>query len=216
MVAQASAQQAGHQTRSGLPNLRLDHPRSGGELHLSVLSPSAAEAVVAYQERNWGRFCGVSPTPPPDFFSVSYWHERLLTLQREAELGSSLRMFVTSVRSSSAGGADLQIHAHLSYTAIVRGPLMACFLGYGVDLAHEGTGLMRSALEVGNAYVFETLGLHRIQAGVLPDNARSLHLLERLGFEREGYARSYLRLPDADGREAWRDHVIMALVREEP
>ena len=48
--------------------------------------------------------------------------------------------------------------------------------------------------------------LHRVQANVRPENARSLALLEGLGFEREGLARRYLFI---DG--AWRDHVTTAL-----
>jgi ribosomal-protein-alanine N-acetyltransferase len=40
---------------------------------------------------------------------------------------------------------------------------------------------------------------------VRPENTRSLILLERLGFEREGLAREYLFI---DG--AWRDHVMTA------
>ncbi|NJN00832.1 MAG: 30S ribosomal protein S5 alanine N-acetyltransferase, partial [Aquincola sp.] len=49
--------------------------------------------------------------------------------------------------------------------------------------------------------------LRRVQANVLPDNTRSLALLDRLGFAREGLAREYLFI---DG--AWRDHVLTALV----
>jgi len=45
-----------------------------------------------------------------------------------------------------------------------------------------------------------------VQANARPENARSLRLLDRLGFEREGYARQYLFI---DG--AWRDHVLTAL-----
>jgi ribosomal-protein-alanine N-acetyltransferase len=78
-------------------------------------------------------------------------------------------------------------------------------LGYSIDAAHEGRGLMREALEAVLADAFGRLGLHRVQANVRPENARSLALLARLGFEREGLAREYLFI---DG--AWRDHVMTA------
>ena len=48
--------------------------------------------------------------------------------------------------------------------------------------------------------------LHRVQANVRPENARSLRLLEQAGFEREGFAREYLFI---DG--AWRDHIMLAI-----
>jgi ribosomal-protein-alanine N-acetyltransferase len=51
--------------------------------------------------------------------------------------------------------------------------------------------------------------MHRIMANVRPDNERSLRVLDRLGFEREGYAKKYLR---ANG--VWCDHVLTALTND--
>jgi ribosomal-protein-alanine N-acetyltransferase len=80
-------------------------------------------------------------------------------------------------------------------------------LGYSIDAAAQGRGLMREALAAVIAQVFSArVDLHRLQANVRPENARSLILLKRLGFEREGSARDYLHI---DG--AWRDHEMFAL-----
>ena len=66
---------------------------------------------------------------------------------------------------------------------------------------------MREALQATLADAFSPrVGLHRVQANVRPENTRSLALLDRLGFEREGLAREYLFI---DG--AWRDHVLHEL-----
>ena len=93
----------------------------------------------------------------------------------------------------------------INYTQIARGPFQSCMLGYAIDHAHEGQGLMREALEATIEHVFAVLRLHRIQANYVPDNARSGRLLERLGFVSEGLAKDYLFI---DG--AWRDHVLTA------
>lgn len=66
---------------------------------------------------------------------------------------------------------------------------------------------MARALRVASRYCFEQLGLHRIMASHLPRNARSERLLESLGFEKEGYARAYLKIAGV-----WEDHVLRALV----
>ncbi len=80
-------------------------------------------------------------------------------------------------------------------------------LGYSIDAAHEGRGLMHEALTAALADAFgPRVGLHRVQANVRPENTRSLHLLARLGFGIEGVAKEYLFI---DG--AWRDHVLTAL-----
>ena len=59
--------------------------------------------------------------------------------------------------------------------------------------------------------MFDTVGLHRIQANHLPENVRSARLLRRVGFVPEGYARDYLFI---DG--AWRDHVLTACTNPRP
>ena len=73
-----------------------------------------------------------------------------------------------------------------------------------------GRGLATEALRVLLAFCFDKLNLHRIEADVDPQNQRSLRLLEKQGFQREGLA-----------RERWhhlgevRDGVILGLLRRD-
>ena len=57
---------------------------------------------------------------------------------------------------------------------------------------------------------FGRLGLHRLEANIQPDNARSIALVGRLGFRLEGLSPGYLKI-----RGDWRDHERWALTREE-
>lgn len=102
---------------------------------------------------------------------------------------------------------DSGILATFTFANVSRGVFQACHLGYGIAAAWQGRGLMFEALEAGLDWAFHDLGLHRVMANYMPHNRRSERLLLRLGFEREGYARSYLRI----GGE-WRDHVLMSLL----
>ncbi len=52
---------------------------------------------------------------------------------------------------------------------------------------------------------FDELGLHRVQAAVVPENTASARVLEKAGFREEGLARRYLFL---DGQ--WKDHRMFA------
>lgn len=88
----------------------------------------------------------------------------------------------------------------------MRGVFQATYLGYQLDRAHVGNGLMQEALVAMIQYVFQELQLHRIMANYVPTNERSARLLRRLGFSVEGYARDYLFL---DG--VWKDHVLTSL-----
>jgi ribosomal-protein-alanine N-acetyltransferase len=57
---------------------------------------------------------------------------------------------------------------------------------------------------------FDRIRLHRVEANVQPGNVRSIALVERIGFRREGYSPRYLKI---GGR--WRDHVRYAILAEE-
>jgi RimJ/RimL family protein N-acetyltransferase len=62
-------------------------------------------------------------------------------------------------------------------------------LGYALGSAHWGQGLMSEALDLLLRFAFDELALHRLEADVDPRNTRSVRVLERLGFQREGYLR---------------------------
>lgn len=59
-------------------------------------------------------------------------------------------------------------------------------IGYVLDKARRGHGLMGEALGALLTYCFEKLGVHRIDALIHPDNQASTRLVERLGFRLEG------------------------------
>ncbi|MDY1547319.1 ribosomal protein S5-alanine N-acetyltransferase [Luteibacter sahnii] len=98
----------------------------------------------------------------------------------------------------------------LTFANVVRGVFQACHVGYGIALRHQGKGLMFEALDSAVRYAFGPLDFHRVMANYMPRNARSGALLTRLGFEKEGYARRYLKI---DG--LWEDHVLTARIRAE-
>jgi ribosomal-protein-alanine N-acetyltransferase len=62
-------------------------------------------------------------------------------------------------------------------------------VGFALARAAWGRGYMAEALPALLAFGFDTLALHRVEADVDPRNVRSIRLLERVGFRREGYLR---------------------------
>jgi len=84
---------------------------------------------------------------------------------------------------------------------------MACNMGYSVAEEFEGLGLMQEIARAGICYIFDVVGLHRIMANHAPSNERSEKMLRRLGFEREGYAKAYLKIADK-----WEDMVLNSLI----
>lgn len=62
-------------------------------------------------------------------------------------------------------------------------------VGYVLRREYWRRGLMTDALRAMLDYAFSTLGLHRLEADTDDNNVASLALLEKLGFEREGFFR---------------------------
>lgn len=182
-----------------------DFPELSTErLRLRLPAPDSAQAVADYYRRNADHFERWDPPRPDGFHTPSFWKDRLASNRREFRDGRSVRWFLFPKDS------DPTIVGHCSFTNISRGPFQACLLGYGLDQELQGRGLMGEALRTAIRYAFDELKLHRIMANYLPENERSARVLERLGFEVEGLAQSYLFV---GGR--WRDHVLTALTNDD-
>ena len=79
-------------------------------------------------------------------------------------------------------------------TASFGAAFCSCFLGYKLDKDHLRQGLMSEAVQECVRIAFEELGLHRIEANIMPHNLPSLGVAEKCGFVREGLSRKYLKI----------------------
>jgi len=150
--------------------------------------------------------------------------DRFLALNRasarlyrgKAPLMSSARVFdayVARARKPDFVGllvcrsSDHRIVGVFNVSQIVRGAFRSAYLGYQVFAPYAGQRYMTAAMPLVLRHLFVTLKLHRVEANIQPDNARSLALVARAGFSREGYSPRYLKV---GGR--WRDHERWALL----
>jgi ribosomal-protein-alanine N-acetyltransferase len=174
------------------PRLRIAHVQPGYEAE-----------TVAFFTRNRDHFARWDPPAPADFYTVAFWERSIARSVEDfmADRAVRLDIFDGTVADSR------RVIGRLGFSQIFRGPFQSCILGYQIDAAYEGRGLMFEALTAAIRYMFDVKALHRIQANHLPENARSAALLARLGFAREGVAKDYLFIANA-----WRDHVLNALL----
>ncbi len=93
---------------------------------------------------------------------------------------------------------------------IVRGSAQFASVGYWIDRAYAGRGIMPRAVAMVIDHCFSAAGLHRIEICIRPENSNSLRVVEKLGIREIGYAPRFLHI---DG--AWRDHRIFAVTVEE-
>jgi ribosomal-protein-alanine N-acetyltransferase len=98
----------------------------------------------------------------------------------------------------------------VSLGSVQRGPFQSGNVGYWIDESHAGYGYMPEAVAVVLRYAFEQLGMHRVEAAIVPRNARSRRVAEKLGMREEGTSERFLQI-----RGVWEDHVRYAITTEE-
>lgn len=123
-------------------------------------------------------------------------------MERAARPNSACFVFCLLENDSPIGMVNL--------SEIVRGALQSAYMGYYIGAPYAGQGYMREAIGLVLNHAFGPLGLHRVEANIQPGNARSIAVVRRLGFTREGFSRRYLQI-DGD----WRDHERWAILAED-
>ena len=105
---------------------------------------------------------------------------------------------------------DEQFSGQLTIGNVTHGALRSAWIGYWVASSVTGGGVATGALALGLDHCFGPVMLHRVEATVRPENAASRAVLAKVGFREEGLLRRYL---EVDG--AWRDHLLVAITRED-
>ena len=141
------------------------------------------------------------PTWAEDHLTRKGFTNRVTWAQRAIATGSALPLFLARREDQALMGA-------ITLDNIRRGPAQAGTLGYWIGQPFARRGYMREAIEAVVHHAFHQMGLSRIEAACLPENAASRGVLERCGFKYEGVAQSYLQI---NGR--WRTHVLYAALR---
>ncbi|KWC29001.1 alanine acetyltransferase [Burkholderia ubonensis] len=184
--------------------LILPNPLVTDRLLLRPANRAHAPDLLAYYVENRAHLMPWEPSRPDSFYTQHAIEMRLQSMEENIAAGRAVHLLMFDKD-------DDRLIGDCNFTQIVPEPFRACYLGFSIARDREGRGLMHECLETAIRYVFDELALHRVMANHRPENRRSARLLERLGFEREGYARAYLRI-----NGAWADHVLTALINPAP
>lgn len=176
-----------------------------GQVTLRPLRLRDAPTWSEVRRRNVSWLAPWEATPPEGSPSVQtslatyvamWWR-----LRREAAQGRALPFAVTY---------DGELVGQLTVGGVTRGSLYSAHLGYWIDRHVAGRGIMPTAVALATDHCFWSVGLHRVEVNIRPENAASRRVVEKLGFRDEGMRERFLHI-DGD----WRDHLSFALVRED-
>jgi [ribosomal protein S5]-alanine N-acetyltransferase len=183
---------------------RID--RSHGRLRLRPLEPEDREEftrVVLSSREAWAPWL---PAAHRAQTMDERFRRELDRAERGVSAGSHLRL--------AAFLAEGELVGFFALNEIVRGVFECAYASWQVAAGRMGQGVgtegVRALLDVAFEPEPDGLGLHRVQANIMPRNAASLRVAEKVGFRREGLAPRYLKIAGQ-----WEDHVMLALTSEE-
>lgn len=139
--------------------------------------------------------------PPGGGRATLSYVEMIGMLRRKARRGEAMPFAVTW---------DGTMIGQVSVNQIVAGSSRSASIGYWVAQSYAGRGVVPIAVALVCDHLFGQVGLHRVEIAVRPENAASLRVVEKLGFEPIGLARDYLHI-----NGMWRDHQLFQLLRDD-
>jgi [ribosomal protein S5]-alanine N-acetyltransferase len=175
----------------------------GGGLYLRPAQSDDYLAWSTLRETSRDFLTPWEPTWPADDLTRGAFRRRLRRQADEIARDESFPFLIFQDGSNVLLGG-------LTIGGIRRGVAQTATLGYWMGAPHAGKGHMTRAVAVAIGFGFSTLRLHRIEAACIPENVASASLLERNGFQREGFARAYLCI-NGD----WRDHYLFGLLESD-
>ncbi len=187
-----------------LPFLRREPPALRGS-RVALRAPLSSDyrewAALRHESRAF-----LEPWEPRwarDELERSGWKRRMRRYREDFAAGSAIPYLVfDSARGHLVGGITIGNIRH--------GVSQSAQIGYWTGERHAGRGYMQDAVAAVLAHAFGAMRLHRVEAACIPDNVRSIRVLEKTGFEREGLLRSYLRI-----NGVWQDHYIYARIADD-
>ncbi len=173
-------------------------------LYYLAANPDLAAAAAAFFRRNRAAFAPFDPVQPEEFFTPAGQADRLAEDLKRAEAGRSFRFLLVQPRHPG------KVVGLVGLNEIVRGAFQSCFLSYKTDAALWGRGYGSEAIAAVTDWGFRVLGLHRVEANIMPWNLASRRAAEKAGYAEEGLSRHYLKI---NGR--WEDHLHYVQLNEE-
>lgn len=150
------------------------------------------------ENRGWLRKWEATNPHGPMSFDV---RSSIRALQQNARAGLGLPFVIEY---------DGRLAGQLNVSSIAYGSLSTATIGYWVSEKFAGKGATPTAVALATDYCFYSVGLHRMEICIRPENQPSLRVVEKLGFRYEGLRRRFIHI-NGD----WRDHFCFALTVDE-
>ncbi|MBC1250441.1 GNAT family N-acetyltransferase [Listeria welshimeri] len=176
---------------------------TGKRIYLRPFQIADANQKLAFHIANKAFFEGYSMEREARFYTIE--EQQALILRLEDFAANDVEYYYGIFLKDTE-----ELIGTINLFSILRESLQSAFVGYFLDKAHNGNGYATEAVQLIVDFGFDILGLHRIEAGVMPRNERSKQVLLKAGFHLEGLAIQNVRI-----NGTWEDHQVLAIINPE-
>ncbi len=188
-------------------------------LVMKVCHDDVAEQVLSFYEGNRDFFDKYEMTRADNFYTLAYQQATLKVEYDETFRRRMIRFYIFKKDEIADINKDYEVINELdiirkrivgsvSLTQIRTGAFKDALFGYKLDNRYWGQGYATEACKKLMEIAFDELGLHKLNAMIMPDNERSIKLIEGLGFKREGLLREACEV-----NHAHEDHILYSFVK---
>lgn len=157
-------------------NLELREPTLDDYQQWKILRESSRNFLTPWE-----------PLWPSDDLTKMGYRRRMRHIERERNNATGRTYFIRNHESDKLLGG-------ISVMNLRRGAARSCTIGYWMGEQYAGQGIMKHAIKALAQNLLWDMNLERIEAACLPNNERSIKLLEKCGFRFEGILRNYLEI----------------------
>lgn len=172
-----------------------------GDLVLRALRLRDSSAWSEVRAANVAWLSRWEATSPDGVMSPTSFPSLVRALAHQGRSGHSMP-FVLEWQGRLAG--------QVTVGAVEWGSLRSAHVGYWLDGRLAGQGIMPRAVAMAVDHCFTTVGLHRVEVNIRPENDASRRVAEKLGLRYEGRREAFLHIAGA-----WRDHLTYAITAPE-
>jgi RimJ/RimL family protein N-acetyltransferase len=179
--------------------MKFKFPLITERLLIRPMERSDADELFKYRcDTKTNKYQGWIPETPED--ATDFITKKI---SPEIDIPDTWFQFVIILRSDNILIGDIGIHFLKSGDNQVE-------IGYTLDKNYHRKGYATESLYAIIDFLFREMNKHRIIAGIDPRNKRSVRLIKRLGFRKEGHFRESSLI-----RNEWTDDLVFAMLNEE-
>ena len=169
-------------------------------IYIRPLTLNDAPELLHIEEKNKALFDLYSPTRPENYLTLERQQELITRWEENATNDKEYRFGIFLLENDRLIGT-------IGLFQVTRFIRECAIFGYSLDEDYHGKGYTTEAAKLVVDFAFNTLHLHRLEAGVMPVNVGSIRVLEKAGFHNEGLAHKNIKI---NGK--WEDHYSFAIV----